>query len=206
MRNNARGGFEDTPTDRSTDAHRGRGDTATEEQRTENEPPRGGATAGTRGSAGEGPRPVGQSNGQTGKPADRELVTDGGQERGPVEIYGYEVSVEEVQPRYEQFLASTVNREVDKGNEVALRKCVVTIRLRKRAGQSTYQHTYDVTFAVMREDAGAVARATRSYRASARSGDARSAFGTSRRPGTAWSSRSVARASTTRVVSSRRRC
>jgi len=162
MTDNARGGFQNTPTDRSTDAHRGRGDTATEEQRTENEPPRGGATAGTRGSAGPAPRPVGQSDGQTGKPADRgRLVTDGGQERGPVEIYGYEVSVEEVQPRYEQFLASTVNREVDKGNEVALRKCVVTIRLRKRHRQNTYRHTYDVTFTVTREDGlGAVARAT----------------------------------------------
>jgi hypothetical protein len=45
----------------------------------ENEPPRGGATAGTRGCTGPDPRPVGQSDGQTGKPADRELVTDGGQ-------------------------------------------------------------------------------------------------------------------------------
>jgi hypothetical protein len=160
MRSNESRGLKLDPTDRSTDAHRGRGDAATEEQRTENEPPRGRASNGTRGCAGPAPRPVGQSDGQTGKPAGRELLTDGGQERGPVEIYGYEVSVKEVQPRYERFLASTVNREVDKGNEVALRKCVVTIRLRKRDGQSTYQHTYDVTFTVTRKGRGAVARAT----------------------------------------------
>jgi hypothetical protein len=80
MRRNDSRGVKSDPTDRSTDAHQGRGDTAAEQASAENEPPRGGATAGTRGCAGAGPRPPRQSGGQTSKPADRgRLVPDGGQ-------------------------------------------------------------------------------------------------------------------------------